>query len=234
MRLKYCVASFGLLCSSLLSGGVFAAVTITAPEEIVLLAVNDQEVNTGLFRSTKNEYKVDAGQVALSVRYQQYFEHLSGEHDILKSGVVTVQAPDLKDGQTYQLKLVNQPKSFDEAKRYVTQPTIAIYDKNGTLVVQQSGVNNEAKPWLSSGVFSKVVDLTTNTKKNIANQPAAVYPVPNAVTITEPTSSVVKNVDMQSSTNVSNKSTADQQLIQIWQKASKAERQKFMSWLAEQ
>ena len=33
-------------------------------------------------------------------------------------------------------------------------------------------------------------------------------------------------------TNATN--TADQQLIQLWQKSSKAERQKFMGWLAEQ
>ena len=126
MGFKYGIAALGLVCGSLLSGSVFAAVTISAPEEIVLLAVNDQEVNTGLFRSKNNEYKVDAGQVALSVRYQQYFEHLNGEHDILKSGVVTVTAPDLKDGQAYQLALVNAPRSFDEAKAFVTQPTVAI------------------------------------------------------------------------------------------------------------
>ena len=50
MGFKYGIAALGLVCGSLLSGSVFAAVTISAPEEIVLLAVNDQEVNTGLFR----------------------------------------------------------------------------------------------------------------------------------------------------------------------------------------
>ena len=231
MGFKYGIAALGLVCGSLLSGSVFAAVTISAPEEIVLLAVNDQEVNTGLFRSKNNEYKVDAGQVALSVRYQQYFEHLNGEHDILKSGVVTVTAPDLKDGQTYQLALVNAPRSFDEAKAFVTQPTVAIYDKNKKRIVQQTGVNNEAKPWLSSGIFAKVVDLT-GTHKTPNNQPEPVY----ANTTVNATAPV--NVEIVSPTVVSGSpsvsSTADQQLIQIWQKASKAERQKFMSWLAEQ
>jgi hypothetical protein len=33
---------------------------------------------------------------------------------------------------------------------------------------------------------------------------------------------------------VSDANSADRQLIQIWQNASKAERQKFMTWLAEQ
>lgn len=106
MTLRLSVAAIGLL----LSGSVFSAVTITAPEEIVILAVNGQEVNSGLFRSSKNNYKVDAGETNLSVRYQEYFEHLNGEHDIVKSGVVTIQTPTLKDGQTYKLAMVGVPK----------------------------------------------------------------------------------------------------------------------------
>lgn len=51
MTLRLSVAAMGLL----LSGSVFSAVTITAPEEIVILAVNGQEVNSGLFRSSKNK-----------------------------------------------------------------------------------------------------------------------------------------------------------------------------------
>lgn len=92
MTLRLSVAAMGLL----LSGSVFSAVTITAPEEIVILAVNGQEVNSGLFRSSKNNYKVDAGETSLSVRYQEYFEHLSGEHDIVKSGVFPFKLQRLK------------------------------------------------------------------------------------------------------------------------------------------
>ncbi len=222
MALKYGIAAISLL----LSGSVFAAATLTTPEEIVVLAVNDQEVNSGLLRK-KNEYKVDAGKVAVSVRYQQYFEHMSGEHDIVKSGVVTVTAPELRDGQTYKILAVNAPKSFDDAKKYAEQPTIAIYDNNNRLLVQQTGANTEAKPWLSSGIFGKAIDLTSS-KKAPENQPAAVY----ATTSTAPVSSVTQIV---SSTNTNtNTNSADQQLIQMWKNASKAERQKFMTWLAEQ
>lgn len=229
MEFKYSIATLGLVLGSMFSGSVLAAVTITAPEEIVILAVNDQEVNTGLFRTKQNEYKVDAGQVALSVRYQQYFEHLDGEHDILKSGVITIKAPDLKDGHTYHLSLVNAPRSFDEAKSYVTQPIVAIYDRDNKLIVEQTGANTEAKPWLSSGVFSKVVDLTS-PKKTPIDQPAPVY-ISNAAATT-----TVKNSVNQSNVPVQNTytNTADEQMIKIWQKASKIERQKFMSWLAEQ
>ncbi|MBJ9954250.1 MULTISPECIES: DUF2057 domain-containing protein [unclassified Acinetobacter] len=220
MAFKYGIAALSLM----LSGSVFAAVTLSAPEEIVVLAVNDQEVNSGLIRK-KNEYQVDPGQTAVSVRYQQYFEHLNGEHDILKSGVVTITAPDLKDGQNYKLALVGAPKNFDDAKKYAEQPTIAILDNNNRLVVQQTGANTEAKPWFGSGVFGRVIDLTSS-KKTPVNQPAPVYAAPSQA--------AVSNTAQKSVPAVANGNAADQQLIQIWQKASKAERQKFMTWLADQ
>ncbi|WP_173910658.1 DUF2057 family protein [Acinetobacter sp. Marseille-Q1618] len=227
MRFKFAASVIGL--GLVMSGSTFAAVTITAPEEIVVLAVNDQEVNTGIFRTKKNEYKVDAGQVAVSVRYQQYFEHLNNEHDILKSGVVTITAPNLQDGKTYKLNLVNAPQDFDAAKKYAEQPTIALYDQNNQMIVQQTGANNEAKPWLSGGIFGRVFDLTTSKKAE--NQPAPVYAnAPQAVATTNTNVTTATNL---SSTNT-NLNSADQQMIQIWQKASKAERQRFMSWLAEQ
>jgi len=71
LRLTFAVAAL------LMSGTVFSAVTLTEPEEIKNVAVNDQEVNTGLFRSVDNHYKVDAGEISLSVRYSQYFEQFS-------------------------------------------------------------------------------------------------------------------------------------------------------------
>ena len=195
----------------------FSAVTITAPEEIKILAVNDQEVNTGLFRAKNNQYKVDAGKNSLSVRYNQYFEHLNGEHDIVKSGVITLTTPLLKDGESYALNLVNAPTNYETAKKYAEQPVIALFDQNKKLLVQQTGANTEQKPWLSQSLFGKVTDLTQ--KKSIPlNQPAPVYSQ----------TSVTESVEDRSI------STTDQQLIQLWKKSSKIERQKFMNWLGEQ
>lgn len=195
----------------------FSAVTITAPEEIKILAVNDQEVNTGLFRAKNNQYKVDAGKNNLSVRYNQYFEHLNGEHDIVKSGVITLTTPLLKDGESYALNLVNAPTNYETAKKYAEQPVIALFDQNKKILVQQTGANTEQKPWLSQSLFGKVTDLTQ--KKSIPlNQPAPVYSQ----------TSVTESVEDRSI------STTDQQLIQLWKKSSKIERQKFMNWLGEQ
>ena len=195
----------------------FSAVTITAPEEIKILAVNDQEVNTGLFRAKNNQYKVDAGKNNLSVRYNQYFEHLNGEHDIVKSGVITLTTPLLKDGESYALNLVNAPTNYETAKKYAEQPVIALFDQNKKILVQQTGANTQQKPWLSQSLFGKVTDLTQ--KKSIPlNQPAPVYGQ----------TSVTESVEDRSI------STTDQQLIQLWKKSSKIERQKFMNWLGEQ
>ncbi|MDA3501000.1 DUF2057 domain-containing protein [Acinetobacter sp. AOR34_HL] len=223
MSLRVGVAALGLF----LSGSVFSAVTITAPEEIVILAVNGQEINNGLLASKKNNYQVDPGNLTINVRYREYFEHLNGEHDIVKSGVVTLQATELKDNQSYVLGLVNAPKSFEAAKKYAEQPTVALYDQNKKLVVQQTGANNEAQPWFTgSNLISRTLDLTSKNKNNAVNQPAPVY---GAAATNQVIEAPIPTV---ASTN-SIKST-DQQLVDLWQKASKAERQKFMAWLAGQ
>lgn len=219
MSLKLTFAAAALMVSS----AAFSAVTISAPEEIKILAVNDQEVNTGLFRAKNNQYKVDAGISNISMRYTQYFEHLNGEHDIVKSSVVTVRTPILQDGEEYRLDLINVPANFEAAKKYAEQPVVALFDKNNQMLVQQVGANTEQKPWLGQGIFSKTTDLTQK-KTALQNQPAPIY-----------TQAAVqsKMVAATSSESLTSGVTVDQQLIQLWQKANKAERQKFMSWLAE-
>ena len=190
----------------LFSTSVFSAVTVTVPEEIKIVAVNDQEVNSGLLRSNQT-YSLDAGVNAISVRYNEFFQHSDNSHDILKSGVVTVKTPSLKDGETYRLALIQAPKDFDAAQKYKDQPIIGLYDAKNQLLGQQAGTKDAAKPWFGNRVLTKKLDMTTQVATPV-HQPVAVY-----------TQSADQN---------------DQQLIQLWQKASKAERQKFMTWLAEQ
>lgn len=221
LRLTFAAAAF------MISGAAFSAVTITAPEEIKIVAVNDQEVNTGLFRSANNQYKVDAGESLISVSYIQYFEHLNGEHDIVKSGVVTLKTPLLKEGENYRLDLVNAPASFEAAKKYAEQPIIALVDNNKQLLVQQTGANTEQKPWLGQGIFAKATDLIQK-KSTPVNQPAPVY------TQALIDSGATSAAGLSSSVSTHSANTADQQLIQLWKNANKAERQKFMAWLAEQ
>lgn len=219
MAFKLGVAAIALMASS----SAFSAVTISVPEEIKLLAVNDQEIRSGLFSSAQ-QVKVNAGENVINLRYQQYFEHHNGAHDILKSGVITLKTPILQDGENYRLALVNPPKDFDAAKEFKDQPSIGLYNQKNQLLVQQTGAKASSTGWLIGSLRNKTVDTTQNSAT--VNQPAAVYTAA-AVLPSEKTTSVTLYTQKQTQGK-------EQQLIQLWQQASKAERQKFMSWLAEQ
>ncbi|MCL6236157.1 DUF2057 domain-containing protein [Acinetobacter sp. ANC 5579] len=223
MTLRLTVAAAALMLSS----AGFAAVTLTVPEEIKIVAVNDQEVTGGLFRSTE-KYKLDAGENLLTVRYSEFFQHADNSHDILKSGVAAIRTPALIDGQEYRLGLINAPKDFDAAQKYKDQPIFGLYDKSNQLLVQQAGAKKEQKSIFSNGVLGNAVDFT---KKEAVpeNQPSPVY----AQSVTVKSTNVASHITTPKNVTI-NENGADQQLIQIWQKANKAERQKFMSWLAEQ
>ena len=112
------------------------------------------------------------------------------------------------DGETYRLALVQAPQDFDEAQKYKDQPIFGLYNKENMLLVQQAGIKSEQRNWFSDGLFNnKSVDLTND--KAAVNQNTAVQPV-------------------------SASGNQGQPLIHLWQQSSKAERQKFMAWLAEQ
>ena len=197
-----------------------AAVTLVTPEEIPVLALDQQEVNGSFFRSNKTTYKLDPGTHEIAVRYEQLFNLTNGDHDVLKSAVVSVRA-NLEDNKTYRLSLVNPPKNYDVAKNYVKQPIIAVLDEQGKVIAQQQGLDNAPKPMLGSSFFNRVMDfrnkpemqkdLTTSQTDN--NRQAV-------------TSSV-------KASTVSNTGTNDnlEQLKQLWQNASKQEREQFMQFI---
>ena len=219
MAFKLGVAAIALMaCSS-----AFSAVTISVPEEIKLLTVNDQEIRSGLFSSAQ-QVKVNAGENVINLRYQQYFEHHNGAHDILKSGVITLKTPILQDGENYRLALVNPPKDFDAAKEFKDQPSVGLYNQKNQLLVQQTGAKVCSTGWLIGSLRNKTVDTTQHSAT--VNQPAAVYTAA-ALLPSEKTTSVTLHTQKQTQGK-------EQQLIQLWQQATKAGRQKFMSWLAEQ
>lgn len=205
-----------LLMTGAALSAAHAEVTLLTPEEIAVLALDDQEVNAGLLRGKTTTYKLDAGAHNITVRYEQFFQQYDGNHDILKSAGITVPAT-LQDGQTYTLKLVNPPKNFDVAKEYVKQPTIAVVDAAGNVVAQQQGVDSTPKSWLGSGLFDRVFDLRQDTKP--AGKPAAVTPVVAASAVPATVAAAGGNVA---------------QLKQLWSSATAQERQQFAAWLAEQ
>lgn len=217
MKLKMACLALGVF----LHGSVFAETTITVPEELVVVSINNQNIKSGLFRSQK-DYKVDSGQVQLNLRYQQYFELHNARHEIVKSGIISVHTPELKDNQRYRLTLVNPPQDVDEAKKFANDPIIAVYDQNNTLVSQQSALNVATKPSIGAGLFTKSIDLTN--KQPLVQEDVQTVNVSNQIQFKS----------AQQNTTTSTLKAVDQQLIQLWQRASKTERQSFMSWLADQ
>ena len=196
-----------IISALMVSSTAFSAVTVKVPEEIKIVAVNNQEVSSGLLQA-KSQYKIKAGENIINVRYSGYFQHADNSHDILKSGIVALKTPALVDGETYRLALVQAPQDFDEAQKYKDQPIFGLYNKENILLVQQAGIKSEQRNWFSDGLFNnKSVDFTND--KVAANQIAVVQPVSASENQSQP-------------------------LIHLWQRSSKAERQKFMTWLAEQ
>ena len=111
---------------------------------------------------------------------------------------------------------------------------IALFDQNNQQVVQELKMSNQPRNSILGGLFSDSVDLTqaqatpTNdssvvTRQTVKTQSSTVAQPVNAQTAVK-----------QASTQISNVQSVDQHMIQLWQNASKAERQKFMTWLAEQ
>ena len=223
------VSALALVAS--LSQNLYAASTITAPDDIVIVGINDQAIKSSLLKKSK-EYKVNPGALSLSVRYQAYFEDNLNRHDIVKSDVLRLDVPQIQDNQRYVLKLINAPKDHDDAKKYAEQPMIALFDQNNQQVVQELKMSNQPRNSILGGLFSDSVDLTqaapTNNSSVVTRQTAKTQSSTGAQPVN--TQIAVK----QASTQLANVKSVDQHMIQLWQNASKAERQKFMTWLAEQ
>ena len=228
---KSLVKVSGLALVALLSQNLYAASTITAPDDIVIVGINDQAIKSSLLKKSK-EYKVNPGALSLSVRYQAYFEDNLNRHDIVKSDVLRLDVPQIQDNQRYVLKLINAPKDHDDAKKYAEQPMIALFDQNNQQVVQELKMSNQPRNSILGGLFSDSVDLTqaapTNNSSVAIRQTAKTQSSTGAQPVN--TQIAVK----QASTQLANVKSVDQHMIQLWQNASKAERQKFMTWLAEQ
>ena len=198
-----------------------AAVTLVTPEEIPVLALDQQEVNGSFFRSNKTTYKLDPGTHEIAVRYEQLFNLTNGDHDVLKSAVVSERA-NLEDNKTYRISLVNPPKNYDVAKDYVKQPVIAVLDEQGKVIAQQQGLDNAPKPMLGSSFFNRVMDFR--------NKPEMQKDLTTSQT--DNNNQAITSNAKASTTTAGSATTGNlEQLKQLWQNASKQEREQFMQFI---
>lgn len=197
-----------------LSFSALAQVMIKVPEEIVILAIDEQEVKHSLFSGKEKIYRLDAGQHRIALQYKQLFNPSYITHEIVKSGIVNLDTGHLSDGQ-YDLVLIDAPKDVDSAKKFAEQPILGLKNQVGQIIAQQTGASGQAKPWLAGGMFASVFDVRTEKNSSMQNTVAA-----SVATI-------------ESSTSNQN-SSKDVQLIELWKNATAQERQRFTAWLAEQ
>lgn len=211
--------------SGLFSTNVWSASTLHSPENIVVLSINQHAVKSGFLKNAK-EYQIESGPAELTVRYQQYFDHGNSQHDILKSDDILIQIPKLQDQQRYRLGLVQAPEDFDAAKKYIEQPVIALYDQNHQQVAIQQRNMQRSKSLLSGLLGQLQTDVYA---------PATVNQSTSKQSVPSPTASNLSVIHSPLTNADNNKMqvSKDQQMIELWQKASKPERQKFISWLSD-
>ena len=203
-----------------------AAVTLVVGDHMKVTAINGQELEQSLFQESSKQFTLEPGRHAITAKYDRLYDLSRDEHDYLRSGNVSVIA-DLADNQTYRLTMLNQPEDYTAAKEYAKRPTLAIQQGN-TVVASQQGMGGNQGGLLSGlgralgGVFDGGNDAERQNQRVIAslNQPS---------TTTYNTTGVATAVNQ--TTNVGSSADALDQFMQLWLKATPAEREKMRQWI---
>ncbi len=176
-----------------------------------MTAINGQAVNKGLLSRDKTHFTLQAGKHVITARYDRIFDLTRNTHDYVKSGNITITA-DLADNKNYKLVMPNQPKRYDQAKKFAKNPTLAIKLGKQTLASQSNQV-------AENGLFLKAEQKINSlfSKNDAVNDNAKVI------------ASIAQNTPQATTNNT--KSTLDQ-FMQIWLKATPAERERIRAWIA--
>lgn len=197
----------------------FAQVKLVVDEHIKVTAINGQEIKHGLLQPLQREFTLKNGKHVITARYDRLFD-LNREHDYVKSGNVTVTAT-LADGE-FELVMPNQPTSYQSAKEYAKNPSLAIA-QNGKIIAQEN-VSEERTGILSGvgvnlgGIFNRNNDALNANQKVIASLDTG--------TATPATPVASQNSDKPAK--------ADDNLddfMKIWLNSSEAERDKIRQWI---
>lgn len=194
-----------LITTALLASvAAHADVRLLVEDNIKVTAINGQEIRHGALQPLQREFNLKAGRHVITARYDRLFDLTRGDHDYLKSGNITLTA-DLKDNQSYQLTMPNQPNNYTAAKAYVKAPTLAI-SQNGQVIAQESIVDSRTGILSSIGsVFGR--DAVLSNQQTIA----AINQAP---------------------TNTVNPKDNLDGFMQLWLNSSDEEREKIRQWIS--
>ncbi|MFW2177360.1 MULTISPECIES: DUF2057 family protein [unclassified Moraxella] len=199
-----------------------AQVTLNLGENVVVTAINGQEVQTGMFSNPQRKFTLEAGKHVITAKYNRLYELRGDNHDMLRSSNISVPV-ELADNQSYELVMANQPNDYTSAKEYAKKPTLAVVQNGKTLASQQSTSVGGSSLFIGlgtalGGVFgggNKAIESNQQTINALEGKPANTIP---AIQATQPAVASASS------------DTLDQ-FMNLWLKATPAERDKIRQWV---
>lgn len=212
-----------------------AAAILLVDDNIKVTAVNGQELKQSVFQESTKEFTLQPGQHVITAKYDRLYNLSRDDHDYLRSGNISV-AANLEDNQTYTLTMPNQPEDYAAAKKYAERPTLAVQQGNTIIASQQSLGGNDSSIFSGlgkalGGVFGNGSDAGLQNKQVISalDQPAVTAQGNvNSGAVSTTTSTVTPAIPAANTAQSSN--TLDQ-FMQLWLRATSAEREKMRQWM---
>jgi len=215
-----------------------AAVTLKVDDHIKVTAINGQEIGQSLLQPLTKEFTLAPGKHVITAKYDRLYDLRRDEHDYLRSGNVSV-AAEMQDNQTYTLSMLGQPEEYRAAKEYVKQPTLAVTQGTTVVASQKGMVNNDSGIFSGlgnalGGIFGGGSDAQAANQRAIASleqtgslaNTSGTQAIPAMAPLTQTTQTVATPAPAVNS----NAATLDQ-FMQLWLKASPAEREKMRQWI---
>ncbi|WP_323843114.1 DUF2057 family protein [Moraxella sp. Pampa] len=211
-KIAICIATL------LMGISVHAEVHLLIDDNIKVIAINSQEIRHGVLQPLQRDFKLQAGRHIITARYDRMFDLSRGEHDYLKSDHVTITA-DLKDNQTYQLVMPNQPNNYKSAKAYIKAPALAII-QNGQVISKENSTAERQESILKG--LTQSIGSIFNHSDNTASSDQKANTIINQDLITTPSQEQHQQPMTQSNLDG---------FTQLWLNASEEEQEKIRQWI---
>lgn len=208
--------ALALLSATSLSA--LAQVTLNVGENVVVTAINGQEVKNGMFTKPISHFDLEPGKHVITAKYTRLFELSGDNHDVLRSSNISLPV-ELADNQTYQLVMEGQPNSYTQAKDYVKKPVLAIVQNGKTLASQQATDSNNSS--IFSGLGNALGGVFGGGNKALQSNQQTIASLEGKSANTIPAIAPVATASTD---------TLDQ-FMQLWLKATPAEREKMRQWI---
>lgn len=211
-----------LFILSFSSISALANVTLNVGENTVVTAINGQEVKNGLLSEPQRTFDLQPGKHVITAKYTRLYDLRNDYHDILRSSNISLPV-ELVDNQNYSLIMANQPEDYNSAKEYVKKPTLALV-QNGQVLTSQNTTNiGGSDSGVLSGLGSAIGGIFGGGNKAVQSNQQTINALEGRSATTIPA--------MQpATTTVSSADTLDQ-FMNLWLKATPAERDKIRQWV---